>query len=188
MDNDIHKHFTDGETTKNWRIQIGTWMFYVPFIMIFGAPIIIPLLGFSAPKVAAIIGGIIIAGEVIWFASIPLLGKEGFKQMKTQAFGLLKPKSGPVSKSRHKAGVWMFTIGIISQISLGIVVVVAYFIVGAKDPSIAVMGLSFEQQAIVYISIQMAAIACVVLSVYVLGVDFWERLNRVFEWQRTGSS
>ncbi len=188
MANDNQKQSVDGELQKSWRIQIGTWMFYVPFVMIFGAPVIIPLLGFSAPKAAAIIGGILIAGEVIWFASIPLLGKAGFKQMKTQAFSLIKPKSGPISKSRHKAGVWMFTIGIISQLSLGIVVVVAYFMVGAKDPSIAVMGLSFEQQAIVYNSIQLVAIVCVLFSVYVLGADFWERLNRVFEWQKPGSS
>ncbi len=188
MDHNNQKHCADGDLRKNWRIQIGTWMFYVPFVMIFGAPVIIPLLGFSAPKAAAIIGGILIAGEVIWFASIPLLGKAGFKQMKTQAFSLLKPKSGPIRKSRHQVGVWMFTIGIISQISLGIVVVVAYFIVGAKDPSIAVMGLSFEQQAIVYSSIQLVAIVCVLFSVYVLGADFWERLSRVFKWQKPGSS
>ena len=183
MDNDSLKQSVDGGLKKNWRIQIGTWMFYVPFAMILGAPVIIPLLGFSAPKAAALIGGIVIAGEVVWFASIPLLGKEGFKQMKSEAFGLLKPKSGPISKSRHQVGVWMFTIGILSQILLGIAVVSAYFMVGAKDPSITVIGLSFEQQAIVYSGIQISAILCVIVSVYVLGTDFWGRLNGSFEWQ-----
>ena len=172
----------DQPVKTNWRIKLGTWMFYLPFVMFFGAPVIIPLIGFSASQAAAIIGGIIVAAEVIWFASIPLLGKEGFKQMKSQAFSLLKPISGPISKSRHQVGVWMFTIGIISQILLGIAVVSAYFIVGAEDPSVTVIGLSFEQQAIAYSSIQMAAIACVVISVYVLGTDFWGRLNGSFEW------
>jgi hypothetical protein len=170
---------------KTWRIQIGTWMFYVPFLMILGAPVIIPLLGFSATKAAAIVGGILIAGEVIWFASIPLLGKEGFKQMKSEAFSLLKPKSGPISQSRHKFGVWMFTVGALGQILLAMGVMVAYFMVGAGDPDIPVMGLSFEQQAIAYVVIQFAAIGCIMVSVYVLGADFWERLNGAFEWQKS---
>jgi len=178
----------DRITGKNWRNTIGTWMFYVPFVMFFGAPVIIPLIGFSASQAAAIVGGIIVAAEVIWFASIPLLGKEGFKQMKSEAFSLLKLKSGPIGNARHQAGMWMFTIGILSQILLGMGVMVAYFLVGARDPGIPLMGLSFEQQAIAYVVIQIASIACLVGSVYVLGADFWERLNRALEWRKPGSS
>jgi hypothetical protein len=175
-------------TINNWRIKIGTWMFYVPFVMFFGAPVIIPLIGFSASQAAAIVGGIIVAAEIIWFASIPLLGKQGFKKMKSEAFSLLKPKSGPISQSRHQFGVWMFTVGALGQILLAMGVMVAYFMVGVGDPDIPVMGLSFEQQAIAYVVIQFAAIGCIVVSVFVLGADFWERLNRVFEWQNSGSS
>ena len=162
---------------------MGTWMFYVPFVMFFGAPIVIPLMGFSTSGAAALIGGILVAAEVIWFASIPLLGKEGFKQMESEAFSLLKPKSGPISKFRHQAGVWMFTVGVLCQILLAMGVMVAYFLVGAGDPGIPVMGLSFAQQAIAYGVIQIAAIGCIVVSVYVLGADFWERLDHAFEWQ-----
>jgi hypothetical protein len=81
-------------------------MFYAPFVLFFGAPVIIPVIGFSASQAAAIIGWIIVDAEVIWFASIPLLGKKAFKQMKFQAFSLLKSKAGPTSKSRHQVGVW----------------------------------------------------------------------------------
>jgi len=175
-------------TINNWRIKIGTWMFYVPFVMFFGAPVIIPLIGFSASQAAAIVGGIIVAAEIIWFASIPLLGKQGFKKMKSEAFSLLKPKSGPISQSRHQFGVWMFTVGALGQILLAMGVMVAYFLVGARDPGIPLMGLSFEQQAIAYVVIQIASIACLVGSVYVLGADFWERLNRALEWRKPGSS
>jgi hypothetical protein len=183
-----HQQPAGQPTIKNWRIKIGTWMFYVPFVMFFGAPVIIPLIGFSASQAAAIVGGIIVAAEIIWFASIPLLGKQGFKQMKSEAFGLLKPKSGPISQSRHKFGVCMFTVGALGQILLAIGVMVAYFMVGAGDPDLPVIGLSFEQQAIAYAVIQFAAIGCIMGSVYVLGADFWERLNRVFEWQKPESS
>jgi hypothetical protein len=64
---------------------------------------------------------------------------------------------------------------------MGILVVSAYFMVGAKDPSVTVIGLPFEQRAIANSSIQMTAIACVVIYVYMLGTDFWGRLNGSFE-------
>jgi hypothetical protein len=112
---------------KNWRLILGTWMFYVPFVMFFGAPVMIPLIGLSATQATALVGGIFVAAEVIWFASIPLLGMEGFKQMKSQAFSLLKPNTGPISRIRHQAGTWMFTVGILSQVGLGVTVMMAYF-------------------------------------------------------------
>jgi hypothetical protein len=173
---------SDQLSGKSWRITLGTWMFYVPFVMFFGAPIVIPFMGFSASEAAALIGGIIVVSEVVWFASIPFLGKEGFKRMKSQIFSFLKPRSGPISRSRHQAGVRMFTIGLLSQVLLGMVVVVVYFLVGTRDPNIPVVGLSLDQQAIAFCVIQIAAIACVVVSVYMLGADFWERLDHAFEW------
>jgi len=77
----------------------------------------------------------------------------------------------------------MFTVSVLCQILLAMGVMVAYFLVGAEDPDIPVMGLSFEQQAIAYGAIQIVAIGWIVVSVYVLGADFWERLNHAFEWQ-----
>jgi hypothetical protein len=171
---------------KNWRLTLGTWMFYVPFVMFFGAPVMIPLIGLSATQATALVGGIFVAAEVIWFASIPLLGKEGFKQMKSQAFSLLKPNTGPISRIRHQTGTWMFTVGILSQVGLGVTVMMVYFFVGGKDPEIPIMGLSFEEQALLYVYLQIAAMACMVASVYVLGADFWERLNHAFEWPEQG--
>jgi hypothetical protein len=108
--------------------------------------------------------------------------------MKPQTFSLLKPRPGPIGRARNQAGVWMFTDGVLCQILLAMGVMVAHFLAGAGDPGIAVMGLSFEQQAIAYGVIQIAAIGCIVVSVYVLGADYWERLNRAFEWRKPGSS
>ena len=75
---------------SGWRVTLGTWMFTIPFVMFFGTPVVIPLLGLSAGQAVAAIGGILVAAEVIWFASIPLLGKQGFIAMKKKAFGFLK--------------------------------------------------------------------------------------------------
>lgn len=167
---------------STWRITLGTWMFYVPFIIVPGAPIVIPLLGISATQAAAIVGGVVLVSEIIWFASIPLLGKEGFKRLKSQAFGVLKPGSGPIGRGRHRMGVWMFTGGISFQILLGVGVVIAYFAVGADDISAKILGLDFEQQALAFAIIQIAAVVSVLASLYVLGADFLERLGHAFDW------
>jgi hypothetical protein len=104
------------ETPKtSWRVTLGTWMFTIPFVMFFGALVVIPLLGLSVAQAAAAIGGVVVAAEVIWFASIPLLGKQGFLAMKKKAFGFLKLKADPISESRHKLGVNCFWIGLSGQ-------------------------------------------------------------------------
>ncbi len=57
---------TDDAPKGGWRQTVGTWMFTVPFLMFFGAPVVIPLLGLTAGQTTAAIGGIIVAAEVIW--------------------------------------------------------------------------------------------------------------------------
>jgi len=184
MDNrEAERQPEENVSKKSWRIRIGTWMFYVPFGMFFGAPVIIPLLGFSATESAAAIGAIIVAAEVIWFASIPLLGKKGFKAMKSKAFGMLKPKEGPIGKVRHQIGVLLFMGTMLLHVLLGLSVLIACFKAGADDPNVPIFGLRFAQQAKIYVGIQMASVISLVLSVYALGADFWERFWRTFEWQ-----
>jgi hypothetical protein len=177
-----HEQPAEGAPASTWRITLGTWMFYVPFIIVPGAPIVIPLLGISATQAAAVVGGVVLVSEIIWFASIPLLGKEGFKKLKAQAFGLLKPRSGRIGQGRHRIGVWMFTGGISVQILLGVGVVIAYFVVGADDISAKILGLNFEEQALAFATIQIAAVVSVIASLYVLGADFLERLGHAFDW------
>lgn len=159
-------------------------MFVVPFFMIFGGPFVIPFLGYSASETAALLGGFIVLGEIIWFASIPLLGKEGFKAMKSKAFSFLKLKTGPISRERHSWGLRLFWLGLVIQMGLHILFVIAYLIVGAH-PERAIFGLTFEEQLVCYFSILIFGIVCLIVGVYMLGADFAERLKHAFDW--TGS-
>ena len=168
-----------------WRITLGTWMFAVPFVMVLGAPIAIPLLGLSATQTAALIGGILVAGEVIWFASIPLLGKDGFLAMKKKAFGLLKLRVGPISQSRHRLGVKLFWIGLGGQFLLHAVMLAGYAMVGAS-PDTVLLGMNLEQQLGVYFTLLVACVVGLVAGVYMLGADFAGRFKRAFAWQSEG--
>ena len=181
MDKDEGKT-PESSPPKSWRVRIGTWMFAIPFVMFFGAPVVVPFLGYSASEAAALIGGIVVLAEVIWFASIPLLGKEGFWAMKKKAFGFLKLKSGPVSRRTHVLGVRLLLAGLAVQLGLQAVLVVAYAIVGAH-PEKVILGMNFEQQTTAYFAVLIAAIVATVIGVYLLGADFTERLKKAFEWQ-----
>jgi hypothetical protein len=177
------KQTAGASSTPGWRIRIGTWMFYVPFLIFVATPVVVPFLGYTATQSAAIVGAVLVGAEVVWFASIPLLGKQGFHTLKSQAFGLLMPRSGPIGRSRHRFGSGLLVGGLLIQILLGVAVVVAYLKYGAGDPDQAIIGLSFEQQAIVYAVGQSAGVVCVLMSAYVLGADFWARLARACAWR-----
>ena len=44
-------------------------------------------------------------------------------------------------------------------------------------------GLSFSEQATVYVSIQILTTVGIVAALFILGTDFWERMKTAFEWQ-----
>lgn len=156
-------------------------MFTIPFVMFFGAPIVIPFLGLSAAQAAAAIGAIIVTAEVIWFASIPLLGLQGFLAMKKKAFGFLKLQTGPISQPRHKLGVTLFWIGLCGQLSLHAIMIIAYAIVGAH-PERIILGMTFEQQLTVYFSFLLVFVICFIAGIYALGGQFADRFKHAFEW------
>jgi hypothetical protein len=166
----------------SWRIRFGTSMFYVPFAMFFGAPVVIPALGLSAGQTATLIGVILVVAEVIWFASIPLLGKEGFKAMKSKALGFLKLKEGPIGRVRHKAGVTLLVSSFVIEFLLTLSMMIGHFKVGSEDPSARILGLTFQEQSRVYITIEIATMVGIVISVYMLGADFAERMKKVFDY------
>ena len=182
MINENTNQALNSETKLSWRIRIGTWMFYVPFAMILGAPVIIPLLGFSTTQAAALIGGILIAGEVIWFASIPLLGKAGFKEMKNKAFSMLRLRSTPISKTRHSFGVGLLVTSIAVEALLITFMVGAQLKLGSGSAGATIAGLDFQTQATVFVSIEILTAVGIIASVYLLGAGFAERLKTAFQW------
>lgn len=60
----------------------------LPFWVII--PAVVPWLGLGAAKTSTIIDGSFVAIEVVWLCSIPLLGLQGFKELKQQTFATIK--------------------------------------------------------------------------------------------------
>jgi hypothetical protein len=141
------------------------------------------MLGLSTAESAALIGGILLAVEVLWFASISLLGKEGFNTVKQRAFGWLKLSSGPISRARHRFGVTLLLGCILLDMLLNSAIVLAdLFFKTDGDLTPMLLGMNFEQQTTVYIATQILTTIGVIAAVLILGGDFWERLKKAFEW------
>ena len=176
-------------SNKSWKYRLGLVLFFGAFPVFFATPVVIPMLGLSTGESATLIGGILLGVEVFWFASIPLLGKEGFEAVKKRTFGWLKLSSGPISRARHRLGVTLLLGSILLDVFLNSVIVLAdVFVEPDGDLTPVLLGLNYEQQTTVYIVIQILTTIGVMAGVFMLGGDFWERLKKAFEWQASTPS
>ena len=169
---------------QGWRYKLGLVLFITPFPIFFATPVIIPLLGLSAAQTGALIGGTLLAVEIVWFASIPLLGKAGFMALKNKAFGWLKLQEGPISYRRHVLGVWLLVGSILTELVLqGFALYASYINSGGDGVINTVAGLTAPEFNTVYLVIEVLTAAGILASLFILGGDFWERLKAAFVWQ-----
>ena len=173
---------TKPTAASGWRYTLGFWMFTIPFAMIIGVPIVVPFFVSSPTEAAAIIGGTILVGEVVWFASIPLLGKEGFKELKNKAFGLFALPKGPIAENRHRWGLRFLGLGLVLETLVVLGLLVGYFVVGEGHLTEGWLGISFEQEATLFIAAIIASGICFVAGIYTLGAPFVERLTAALAW------
>lgn len=169
---------------KGWRYRLGMILFFGAFPIFFATPVVIPLLGLSAMESATLIGGILLVVELLWFASIPLLGKAGFNAVKARAFGWMKLTEKPLSRARHWFGVTLLIGSLVLDVLLQLLVMVQHFgTATANNQTPELMGLSFAAQSNLYIGLQITTATGVLVGLIFLGGGFWERLKQAFEWQ-----
>ena len=129
---------------------------------------LIPLLGLSK-SVSAAFSGVVFFGfpSLFTFAAIAVLGRDGFNYLKARAFALFKryAPTDPISRTQHRIGVALFLI------PLSIAWVTPYIAhlvptVGDQEIKIAVVG-----------------DVILLISLLVLGGDFWEKLRRLFIYE-----
>ena len=170
------------ENASGWRYKLGMAMFILPVLSFVVAPIVIPLLGLSGEESAALIGGILVGGELIWLASIPLLGKEGFKRVKDQVFGILKLTDEPISKARHSWGLGLMGASLLFQGLVLIWIVFGYFYLGKGHLAESVGGIKFAQEASFITYALIASAVAFFAGVWLLGGRFVDRLSAAMIW------
>lgn len=173
--NETHK---DSTPATSLRYRVGLTLFVIGNIMVVGSPLL-PVLGVDV----GIVGAIIVAGEIAATGSIFFLGKEGFKRLKAKLFRFLKPAEGPISRTRHRIGVGLLIFNFIALYAALTLILVAYSYTTRGTPFPIVLGMNFEQQGAIFLTLFFGGAGAFITAIYVLGADWWERFKNLFQYQ-----
>ncbi len=148
-----------------WRFKLGTAIFLVSL----GWPLLVPampFLGFSGAMIAAFLAVMVVVGEVLILVAVAVMGKPGFAFMKSKVFGVLKRYGPPktVGRVRYRIGLVMFTVPILF---------------GWAEPYVSPHlseWIPFYDEFVLAIALD----AMLVLGLFVLGGEFWDKLRSLF--------
>jgi len=165
--------------TLRYRIGLGVFIFG-NLLAVTG--MLLPAFGFANGRMVGVIAVILAAGEIISWSSIVLLGKEGFKELKTRLFAVLKrtPSGEPVSLRRHGVGVSLLALHVAAQFLALVLPIAAHFGTAADETFPTVLGLSRPEQLNWFVGLLVASEALFFAGVYTLGADWWGRFSALF--------
>ena len=173
--------------TRSWRYKVGLGLFIIGQVgLVIG--LLLPVLGLAPGGKAGLVGVLIIGGELVSLASIVFLGKEGFKAIKSKIFAFVKTGyTEPVGRARHTIGILL----LLTHVVMGYIMVLyawsAFGATTAEDPMPAIWGLNFAEQGSLYFNLFLIGEVSFLISLYVLGADWWGRFRGIFLWQETES-
>jgi len=167
--------------TKTWRYKLGLYMIIIGNLIIVLSALVFPFLGMGA----AIIGGLVLAGEGLSLLSIVFLGKEGFKAIKNKLVGAVKASyTKPVSRSRHRFGIFLLLANVLTTY---IMIVYAWIAFGATTPETPfpqIFGLDFAQQESMVFWLFLIGEVSFLIAIYILGADWWGKFRQIFIWSK----
>jgi len=147
-----------------WRFKFGVALFA---LSLFGPLAFIPLvaaLDLSGAMVASITGGILVGAEVLLVLAAAVMGKSGYAYIKNRVFGFVKRYGPPqeVGQTRYYIGLFTFSVPIF---------------LGWLAPYVGTMIPGYHGNEITY---AMIGDALLLVSLFVLGGDFWDKLRALF--------
>jgi hypothetical protein len=149
-----------------WRFRLGVSLISIGWI----CPLFIPLVTNSALSTewkTALSGFLLVVGpELLSLLAIAILGKDGFNYLKEKVFALLRraAPSAKVSRTRYRAGlaIWVFLF------------VYGSFVWYAPQ---LIPGYAENR-----IALNLTADFLFIVSLFVLGGDFWEKFRALFSY------
>jgi hypothetical protein len=146
------------------RFRLGVVLFVAGWL----CPLFIPLVAASGltPEWKTAISGALLIGvpEILSLVSIAVLGRDGFNELKRKAFAVFKRHALPrtVGRVRYRIGLVLFLL----PAPIGYVISYA--------PGL----LPFGPEHLV--NLQLAADGLFIVSLFVLGGDFWDKIRALF--------
>ncbi len=165
--------------TLRYRIGLAVFIFGNLVAM---TGMILPAFGLASGRMVGVIAVILAAGEIISTSSIVLLGKEGFKELKTRLLAVLKrtPSGEPVSFRRHRVGVALLVLHVVAQFAALVFPIASHYSTAADGTFPTVLGLDRAEQLKWFVGLLVAAEALFFAGVYTLGADWWGRFRALF--------
>ncbi|MGI9533254.1 transporter suffix domain-containing protein [Lutimonas sp.] len=166
--------------TKTWRYKFGLLLFVIGNVGILLSATVLPFLGVGA----GVIGVLVIGGEVVSLLSIAFLGKEGFKAIKSKVFGAVKAGyTGAISQTRFRIGIGLLVLSLLNNYVWAAYAWVAFEKTTVETPFPEVFGLDFHGQADFVFWVFILGEAFFLISIYILGAEWWGRFRNIFVWQ-----
>jgi hypothetical protein len=155
---------TTDEPISSWRLKSGVAVFLLSIVLpVFGL-IALPSLGLSGAMTASVSGALLLVSEALGVSGVAIMGKPGYLYIKRRVFGFLKQYGPPkeVSRRRYNTGLVLFCVPIaFGWLSIYLVDWIPGF---ADYPLAYALGGDF----------------ILLLSLFVLGGDFWAKLRALF--------
>ena len=165
--------------TRTWRYKVGLFMIIGDHVILL-IVLVLPFLGMSV----AISGAVILGGEVIALASIVFLGKEGFKAIKSKAFAFVKAGyAARVGPMRHYIGIALLCTNVQTTYITVLYAWAAFKATTPESPTPVIWGLEFTQQEALVFWLFLIGEISFLISIYVLGADWWEKFRNIFVWK-----
>jgi hypothetical protein len=144
--------------------------------------ILLPAFGLATGRMVGVIAVMLAAGEIISLSSIFLLGKEGFKELKSRLFAVLRrtPSGEPISRRRHRVGAAFLALHVAIQLAALVFPIAAHYGIVAEGTFPTVLGLGREDQLKWFVGLLATSELLFFAGVYTLGEDWWGRFRELF--------
>ena len=156
---------------KDWKYYLGLSLFIYSFVPICTVEMVflLPLTHAEAASIAVIY---VASGEISFLSAVALLGKPFVESLKIKIKGFFirrKPVAlpKPIGKMRHVAGVILFFVS---------------FLPYPIAEGVLLLGHPTERTLHYLVTTLLTGDAIFIVSLFVLGGEFWERLKKLFEW------
>lgn len=155
---------------KDWKHRLGLGLLIYSFVPICTVELVafLPLTGVQA----VLFGSVYVAsGEIAFLGAVALLGKPFIQAVKDKIKSFFRSKKPsepkPISKTRHVVGVTLLLLSLLPYY----LSIASLFFMRAEAPNL---------RALLYLLLSGEGLF--ILSLLVLGEEFWARLKRLFEW------
>jgi hypothetical protein len=155
---------TTDEPISSWRLKSGVAVFLLSIVLPIVGLIVLPSLGLSGAMTASVSGALLLVAEALGVCGVAIMGKPGYLYIKRRVFGFLKQYGPPkeVSRRRYNIGLVLFCV----PIAFGwLSIYLVDWIPGFADYPLA-YALSGD--------------FILLLSLFVLGGDFWAKIRALF--------